>query len=165
MTQDIRLEARIGTLLNQHGQTVSTAESCTGGLIAHRLSNIPGCSAYFYGGIVSYDNSIKSDVLHVPEDLLKTVGAVSEPVARSMALNVRQLMRTDYGLSVTGIAGPGGGTDQKPVGLTYIGLALPDGEVIVHQYVWSGDREANKTSSAEAALQMLFSHLEGMTST
>ena len=78
-----------------------------------------------------------------------------------MALNVRQLMRTDYALSVTGIAGPGGGTAQKPVGLTYIGLALPDGEVIVHQFVWAGDREANKASSAEAALRMLFSQLEG----
>ncbi len=162
MSQDIRLEARIGTLLNQQQQTVSTAESCTGGLIAHRISNIPGSSAYFYGGLVSYDNSIKSDMLNVPTSLLETVGAVSEEVARSMALNIRQLMHTDYGLSVTGIAGPGGGTAQKPVGLTYIGLALPNDEVIVHQYVWAGDREANKTSSAEAALRMLFSHLEAL---
>jgi PncC family amidohydrolase len=160
MSQDFRLEAQIGELLLQQSRTVSTAESCTGGLIAHRLTNISGSSAYFLGGIVSYDNTVKSGVLHVPDELLLTVGAVSEEVGRAMAANVRTLLHTDYGLSVTGIAGPGGGTATKPVGLTYIGLALPNGEVIVHRYVWPGDREANKASSAEAALKMLLAALQ-----
>lgn len=159
MSQDFRLEAQIGVLLSAASRTVSTAESCTGGLIAHRLTNISGSSSYFLGGIVSYDNAVKSGVLHVSEELLQTVGAVSEEVARAMATNVRAIMKTDYALSVTGIAGPGGGTLTKPVGLTYIGLALPNGEVIVEKYIWQGDREANKASSAEAALQLLFDRL------
>jgi PncC family amidohydrolase len=160
MSQDFRLEAQIGALLLKQSTTLATAESCTGGLVAHRVTNIAGSSAYFMGGIVSYDNDVKTDVLKVPEELLQTVGAVSEEVARAMATNVRELLETDYALSVTGIAGPGGNTPTKPVGLTYIGLALPNGEVIVERYVWTGDREANKEASAEAALRLLLNHLQ-----
>jgi PncC family amidohydrolase len=160
MSQDFRLEAQIGVLLSQQSKTLSTAESCTGGLIAHRMTNISGSSAYFMGGVVSYDNAVKSGILHVPVELLQTVGAVSEEVARAMAANVLELLHTDYALSVTGIAGPGGGTLTKPVGLTYIGLAMPGGEVMVHKFVWSGDREANKASSADAALTMLLTELQ-----
>ncbi len=154
-TNSASLEARVGELLRALGQTVSTAESCTGGLIAHLLTNVPGSSAYVMGGIVAYDNSIKTSVLNVREFLLREYGAVSEEVAAEMAHNVRGLMGTDYGISVTGIAGPGGGTPQKPVGLTYIGLAGPGTLLVVERHLWDGDREGNKRASAFRALEML----------
>ncbi|RMG85307.1 MAG: CinA family protein, partial [Chloroflexi bacterium] len=153
------LEQEIGQLLNQRGQTVCTAESCTGGLIASRITDIAGSSAYMLGGVVAYSNEVKQQLLNVQEETLITYGAVSEPTAREMALGARALFGADYALSVTGIAGPGGGTDEKPVGLTYIGLAGPAGLVIVERHIWQGDRIANKQSSATAALQLLLKTL------
>lgn len=139
--------------------TVCTAESCTGGLIAHLLTNIAGSSAYMQGGIVAYSNLIKTTVLGVQHGNLMEYGAVSEQIAIEMASSARAMFSADYALSVTGIAGPGGGTPEKPVGLTYIGLAKPDGSVMVERHVWDGDRLANKQASAEAALKLLLSAL------
>lgn len=153
------LEVRAGALLRERGYTISTAESCTGGLIAHRLTNIAGSSAYVMGGVVAYANEIKMALLNIREDTLIEHGAVSEPVAWQMATNVRAIFGTTYSLSVTGIAGPGGGTTDKPVGLTYIGCANGKGEVVVQRHIWTGDREANKASSAEAALKLLLEML------
>ena len=152
------LEVRAGELLKAQGKTVVTAESCTGGLIAHRLTNVSGSSAYLLGGIVAYSNEAKMNLLKVQESTLIAVGAVSEEVAGEMALGARTLFHADFALSVTGIAGPDGGTDEKPVGLTYIGLATPE-MVQVERFVWDGDREANKDFSADAALKMLIEHL------
>jgi PncC family amidohydrolase len=147
-------EVRAGELLTSLGKTVVTAESCTGGLIAHRLTNVSGSSAYVLGGVVAYSNEVKMKVLKVQESTLIAVGAVSEQVAQQMAVGARNLFEADFALSVTGIAGPDGGTDDKPVGLTYIGLASSAGAQVT-RFVWDGDRESNKESSAEAALQML----------
>jgi PncC family amidohydrolase len=147
-------EVRAGELLKSLGKTVVTAESCTGGLIAHRLTNVSGSSVYLLGGVVAYSNEVKMNLLKVQESTLIAVGAVSEQVAQQMAVGARNLFDADFALSVTGIAGPDGGTDDKPVGLTYIGLASSEGAQVA-RFVWHGDRESNKESSAEAALQML----------
>lgn len=154
------LEALVGQALLQRGASISTAESCTGGLIAHRLTNISGSSAYVLGGVVSYSNEAKQQLLNVPSEMLMQHGAVSEPVAAQMARGARALFGTTYALGVTGIAGPGGGSAEKPVGLTYISLAGPDDLLIVRRHVWDSDREGNKTASADAALKLLLDVLE-----
>jgi PncC family amidohydrolase len=154
------LEAQAGSALLTGRYTLATAESCTGGLIAHRLTNIAGSSAYVLGGVVAYHNGAKQALLHVREATLVAHGAVSAEVATEMAANARALFGSTFALSVTGIAGPGGGSAEKPVGLTYIGLASPDGAVIVERHVWDGDREANKAASADAALRLLLRVLE-----
>jgi len=157
---DTRLEALVGEKLRAKGWTVGTAESCTGGLIMHRLTNIPGSSDYVLGGIVAYSNAIKQALLHVRLETLTAYGAVSEQTAAEMAVGARAALGVDVAVSVTGIAGPGGGTPEKPVGLTYIGLSLPQGAPIVERHVWSGDREAVKASSADAALQLILRAIE-----
>jgi PncC family amidohydrolase len=151
---DQRLEAQLGDILKAKHWTICTAESCTGGLIAHRLTNISGSSAYVLGGVVAYSNSIKQALLHVRQGTLIAYGAVSEQVAGEMATGARAAFGATIALSVTGIAGPGGGTKEKPVGLTYIGLAGPDNLLIVNRHIWEGDREAVKNASAEAALKL-----------
>jgi PncC family amidohydrolase len=158
---DERLEAKVGDLLLGKGWTVGTAESCTGGLILHRLTNVAGSSAYVQGGVVAYSNVIKQSVLRVRHGTLIAYGAVSEQVALEMAQGVRALLSIDVAVSVTGIAGPGGGTPEKPVGLTYIALVGPDNLQLVERHVWDGDREANKAASAEAALLLLHRALVG----
>ena len=159
MSADDRLEAQIGVLLKARGWTIGTAESCTGGLVMHRLTNIPGSSDYVLGGIVAYSNTIKTALLQVDEETLIAHGAVSEQVAAEMATGARKVLDVDVAVSITGIAGPGGGTAQKPVGLTYIGLAGPDNLLIVRRHIWPGDREAVKAASASAALSLV---LEGL---
>jgi PncC family amidohydrolase len=149
------LEVLVGELLKERKLTISAAESCTGGLILHRLTNVAGSSAYVMGGVVSYSNQAKMKFLDVQEDTLNKYGAVSEQVAVQMAQGARHAFATDIALSVTGIAGPGGGTEAKPVGLTYIALDMPDHTESRH-FVWNGDREQNKAHSAEAALQLLY---------
>lgn len=156
------LEHELGELLKTQGLTICTAESCTGGLIAHRITNIPGSSDYFPGGVVVYSNQQKQRLLHVREQTLIDYGAVSEQTASEMVQGARGLFGTDYALSVTGIAGPGGGTAAKPVGLTYIGLAGPDGILIVQRHVWQFDREGNKAASAEAALRLAVETIRGI---
>jgi nicotinamide-nucleotide amidase len=153
------LEKIVGRLLTEQKLTIALAESCTGGLIAHRLTNVSGSSAYFIGGVVSYANEAKERVLGVSQQTLQEHGAVSEQTAREMARGVRRLLQTDVALAVTGIAGPSGGTPEKPVGLTHIALAAEDLERC-ERYHWKGDRRANKEQSAEAALEMLREYLE-----
>lgn len=156
----LTLSQQVGDVLTQQGLTVCTAESCTGGLILSYLTDISGSSAYVLGGIVTYSNEAKMQRVNVQEQTLIQYGAVSEPTAREMAVGVRQVFDADYALSVTGIAGPGGATAEKPVGLTYIGLARRDGMVAVQRHVWDGNRIDNKQSSAYAALTLLLTVIE-----
>ena len=142
------------------GTTVAVAESCTGGMVAAALTEIPGSSGYFVGGVVSYADSAKRDLLDVDPAILAAHGAVSAQVARAMALGARDRFGTTIAASVTGIAGPDGGTAAKPVGLTYIAVADPAG-VEVRRIVWSGDRAANRRDSAIAVLDLLIARVEG----
>jgi PncC family amidohydrolase len=157
--QSLSVSTRVGEALKTSRLTVSTAESCTGGLIAHLLTEISGSSAYVMGGIVAYHNDVKQSVLGVQLSTLMEYGAVSEAVAREMAAGARALFGTDYAVSVTGIAGPGGGTDDKPVGLTYIGVSGPK-ETVVEKHIWTHDRGGNKAASADAALRLLLHTIE-----
>jgi PncC family amidohydrolase len=156
---DKSLEEQAGDLLRLYRLTLGCAESCTGGLIGHRLTNVAGSSSYFIGSIVAYAYEAKEALLGVPHDLLVREGAVSEAVVLAMARGVRNVLRTDIGVAVTGIAGPGGATPNKPVGLTYIALVAP-GVERVQRHVWSGDRVSNKQQSAEAVLRLLMDYLE-----
>jgi len=149
---------RIAALLAERQWSIGTAESCTGGLIGDLLSNRAGSSSYFQGGIISYSNAIKQNVLGVREETLATVGAVSEACALEMARGVRERLNVDLGVSATGIAGPGGGSEEKPVGLVYIGVSSPKGE-IAQKYNWPHDRLGNKRATADAALQLIIEHL------
>lgn len=157
---DISLELRIGTLLIEHKLSLVTAESCTGGLIASRITDVPGSSAYFLGGIVAYSYEAKAALLGVSWDTLNGKGAVSREAVIEMALGARKALDADIAVSVSGIAGPGGGTPDKPVGTVWIGLATPSGEEARH-FVWDGDRIRNKQLSSEAALQFILDYLEG----
>jgi PncC family amidohydrolase len=152
------IEKTVGEFLRSRGLTLSVAESCTGGLLGHQLTNIPGSSDYFVGGVVAYSYEAKERILDVRHDTLFDYGAVSEHTAREMARGVRRLFGTDLALSVTGIAGPGGGMPDKPVGLVYIALSARDRD-ICHRFLWEGDREENKAYSAQAALEMLLAYL------
>lgn len=158
MTDSKPLEVRVGELLAARELTVVAAESCTGGLVLHRLTNVAGSSAYVLGGFVTYSNSSKMRFTHVRKETLQKYGAVSEQTAAEMAKGVREVFGADFALSVTGIAGPGGGTEGKPVGLTYIGLNSAAGEKVT-RHVWNGDRVENKQASSEAALQLLYEAL------
>ena len=157
----IELARRAGEVLLQRGWTVGTAESCTGGLIAAWLTEVPGCSAYVLGGIVAYSNAVKHAVLGVRESTLETFGAVSEETAAEMATGARNVLSTTVAVSVTGIAGPGGGTPGKPVGLTFIGLAGPKGIVGVERHMWPGDRAAVREASTRRALEMILEFAAG----
>lgn len=154
------LAQRAGAALIQNGWRISAAESCTGGLVLSALTDIAGSSAYVEGGLVTYSNDAKRRMLQVPEATLARHGAVSEATAAAMAVGARRLFDTDYALSVTGIAGPGGGTDEKPVGLTYIGLAGRERPPIVERHEWKGSRIDNKTASVHAALNLLLRALD-----
>lgn len=154
------LETTVGEKLKKLGLNLASAESCTGGLVGHRLTNVPGSSEYYLGGVISYDNRVKHGVLGVPTQVLETVGAVSQECAMAMAQGVRQLVGTNLAVSTTGIAGPGGATPGKPVGLVYIGLVDDRGFTRVERYVWESDREGNKVLSAEAALKMIDEYLD-----
>ena len=157
------LEVQVGQALLQRRLTLAVAESCTGGLIGHRLTNVPGSSTYFLGGIISYSNDAKERLLGVSHDTLYDFGAVSEQTARQMARGARRALGADIGLSVTGIAGPGGAMPGKPVGLTWIALTAHDADQAL-AFTWSGDREQNKSQSAEAALALLGDYLRGLQS-
>ena len=144
----------IAKLLKQRQWTLGTAESCTGGLISDTLTDRSGCSDYFMGGIVSYSNGVKNEALGVNLNTLNTVGAVSQETAIEMARGVRRALQVDVGISATGIAGPGGGSDEKPVGLVYVGYSSPEADS-VRKFVWPYDRRGNKRATADAALKML----------
>ena len=146
----------IVSILKEKGLTLSTAESCTGGLIAKSITDISGCSSVFYGGVVSYDNSVKKNVLGVNKATLESFGAVSYETAREMALGVKKALKTDIGISTTGIAGPTGGTSQKPVGTVYVGIAYGDSvESILLSIDSTLSRDEIRYSAVYSALSML----------
>ncbi len=153
------LEIVVGRQLLEKKLTVSLAESCTGGLIGHRMTEVPGSSEYFMGGVVAYSYDAKEKLLNVRHDTLYDFGAVSAETAIEMARGARRALGTDIGISVTGIAGPGGGLPGKPVGLVYICLSTRTFERTEH-FVWDKDRSGNKWDSSEAALRMLKEYLE-----
>ncbi len=152
------LEIQVGALLRRHGWRLAVAESCTGGLIGHRVTNIPGSSTYYVGSVIAYAYEAKVRLLGITWQTLEKYGAVSGETAIEMARGVRIALAADVGLSVTDIAGPGGGTPDKPVGTVWAGLSTPYDERAEH-YLWNGDRIKNKELSAEAALQLLVDYM------
>ncbi len=156
----VALAERLQGICLGRSLTVATAESCTGGRVAAAITAVPGASGYFLGGVVSYADEAKVALLGVPEEALLSHGAVSAQVARVMALGARERLGADLAVSVTGVAGPGGGTASKPVGLTYLGLADVTG-IDVRRHIWNGGREANQEASARAALEWLIERAEG----
>jgi nicotinamide-nucleotide amidase len=154
------LERVVGDALLANGMRIAVAESCTGGLLGGRLTEVPGSSAWFAGGVIAYDNTVKTRELGVSADLLSVHGAVSEPVARAMAEGVRQRFGTDLGVSITGIAGPDGGSDEKPVGTVAIALAGPSARARVFRF--AGDRPMIRQQSVLAALDLVRQALGGL---
>jgi PncC family amidohydrolase len=153
------LEAELGEKLITSKVTLATAESCTGGLIANRLTNISGSSEYFKFGVITYSNRSKIEILKVPQKTIETFGAVSDETAKAMSEGIRLLAGTELGLGVTGIAGPTGGTPEKPVGLVYIGLASTD-NTEVYKFNFSGSRIEIKQQSSDEALKIIMKDLE-----
>lgn len=141
-------------LLTEKQMTCATAESCTGGGVGYAITAISGSSAVFWGGVISYDNSVKQGVLGVPEEVLEAKGAVSSECASAMAEGARRLLKTDLAVSITGIAGPGGGSEEKPVGLVWFGLASKT-DTVTEKMVFPGDREAVRSAAIEHALGLL----------
>ncbi len=152
------LEQEVGELLRQKGLTLGVVESATGGLISHRITNIPGSSDYYRGSVTSYSNEAKISVVGVKEETISGYGAVSPQVAEEMAAGGRKVLAVDICLADTGIAGPGGATPGKPVGLFYIGLSHASG-TYSQKHNFTGTREGNKESAAEAALRWLKEYL------
>jgi len=152
------LAERVGATCRASGRTLATAESCTGGLVAHLITEVPGSSAYFLGGLVTYADGIKTALADVPPPVLEAHGAVSAQVAVAMAEGARRRLSVDVAVAVTGIAGPDGGTDTKPVGLTYVAVADVEGDT-VRRHQWSDDRSGNKRASAAAALSLVLERL------
>jgi nicotinamide-nucleotide amidase len=154
INEDKTLEEAIGVLLAKYGKTVSTAESCTGGYVAHLITSIPGSSGYFVGGVVSYDNCIKEQVLGVNGDTLDSLGAVSEETVWQMANGVKEVMKTDYSIAISGIMGPGGGTEQKPVGTVWIAVCGKN-KTATQKFQLRYDRNRNIEVTSINALNML----------
>ncbi len=144
-------EQQLYEILTRETLTITTAESCTGGLVSNRITSVPGSSAYFLGGIVAYSNAVKVALLGVPEEVLSRVGAVSDECALAMARGARERIGADVGVSTTGIAGPGGATPTKPVGLVFIACSTPWGDV-VEEHHFTGNRAEIIIASADAAL-------------
>ncbi len=151
---DTPVEEMIGNLLTTKGMTLSTAESCTGGFIAHKITTVPGSSKYFKGSVVSYSNEVKVNVLNVLSDDIQLYGAVSRQVVEQMADNVRKLLKTDYALATSGVAGPDGGTAEKPVGLVWISVSSPKG-VVSREFKFGNVRIQNIERIAQTAMLML----------
>jgi PncC family amidohydrolase len=152
------LEVQLGELLHQRGLKLAVAESCTGGLIGHRITNVPGSSDYYLGSVTAYAYEAKERLLGVKHDTLIQHGAVSEEIALEMASGVRQVFGADISAAVTGIAGPGGGMPNKPVGLVWIGVSTPDGDW-AFRYLFNGDRLKIKKDAADQALILLVKYL------
>jgi nicotinamide-nucleotide amidase len=148
------LEQVVGRLLLEKGATVAVAESCTGGAIASLITSVPGSSAYFKGAVVAYDNAVKTGLLGVADDTLQTYGAVSLPVVEQMAVGVRQALKADYAIATSGIAGPGGGTPEKPVGTVCFAVASPSG-VHAERLSFAADRTRNIARASANALNLL----------
>lgn len=160
MEDETPLAARVGDALRERDATLAVAESATGGLLGSKLTDIPGSSDYFDRGLVTYSNDAKTELLGVSASTLDTHGAVSEPTARQMAAGVREHAGTDWGLSTTGIAGPGGGTPQNPVGTVYIGVAALSDDVSVSRREFDGERLANKDQFTRQALSELVTAID-----
>lgn len=160
-TKGEELEEVIGKYLKKKQQTVAVAESCTGGFLGHRITNVPGSSDYFLRGVVAYSNTAKTELLGIPHEIIDEHGAVSPQVARAMAEGIRERASSTFGISITGIAGPSGGTKEKPVGLVYTALAH-DRDVLVKKNLFLGNRNAIKFQSSQKALDMLRRHLSGV---
>lgn len=152
--EDLPLEAVVGKLLKENNKTIATAESCTGGFIAHLLTSIPGASSYFMGCIVSYNNRIKEKILHVKKETLQTFGAVSEETVTAMAQNVLHILQTDYAIAVSGIMGPDGGTNEKPLGLVWVAVA-DKSKTITKKFNFNFDRNKNIQLTATNALNLI----------
>ena len=150
----MNLESEVGKLLREKNLTIACAESCTGGFLTSRLTDVAGSSAYVQGSIVSYSNAVKNSVLKVKAETLQEFGAVSEQTARQMSENVRELFKTNIGVGVTGIAGPDGGSAEKPVGTVYISVSNAD-KTEVKRFNFSGTRAEIKNQSCDAALSMI----------
>lgn len=160
MKQNSNLAIEVGNKLKSVGLSFCAAESCTGGLLLSTLTDVPGSSAYVFGGAVTYSNEIKQKLVNVQESTLIAHGAVSAETAREMVIGACELFEADCGLSITGIAGPGGGTPEKPVGLVFVGVKVHD-RVIVRRFQWAGNRAENKAHSVRAALELLGEMLAG----
>jgi nicotinamide-nucleotide amidase len=156
------MEKVVGELLRKTSATLALAESCTGGLVSERLTRVPGSSDYFLGGAVTYTNELKTRLVGVPAELIAEHGAVSEPVARAMAEGVRRALGSDWGIGITGVAGPGGGSEAKPVGTVHLALAGPRGEADHRKIRFPGDRERVRWFAAQLALEMLRRRLLGI---
>ena len=152
-------ESQLCALMRERGLSLATAESCSGGLIAHWITCVSGSSAYYLGGVVSYGNKAKMTFLGVKRETLEAEGAVSEEVAREMAEGARERFKSTVAVSTTGIAGPTGGTEEKPVGLVYFARATEDG-TRVDRKQFSGDRESVKEQTADHALSMILDYLK-----
>ena len=152
------LAERVGAACRASGRTLATAESCTGGLVAHLITEVPGSSAYFLGGLVTYADDVKTGLADVSPAVLTAHGAVSAQVAVAMAEGARQRLDVDVAVAVTGVAGPDGGTEAKPVGLVYVAVADASGDT-VRRHQWAEDRTGNKRASAAAALSLVIERL------
>ncbi|QDU62683.1 Putative competence-damage inducible protein [Planctomycetes bacterium Pan216] len=152
--EEDELQTTVARLLSQRNKTLATAESCTGGLVGHLLTEVSGISAHYLGGVVSYSNAAKTELLGVPAELIERHGAVSPEVAQAMATGCRARFGSDLSVGITGIAGPGGGTETKPVGLVYVGLAH-EGGIDIAEYNWAAERSSVKLRSAKTALNLV----------
>lgn len=159
LEETIALSATVGEALKHAGLTIATAESCTGGLIGHLLTEISGSSAWMWGGAITYTNDMKEKLLGVRHETLLAYGAVSAQTAAEMAAGARQLVGADVALSATGIAGPGGAVPGKPVGTVHLHISAADGYERGERFVWTSDRSGNKLLSAYAALRMTLDYL------
>ena len=155
----IALAREAGTRLSSSAWRLATAESCSGGLLGHVITEIAGSSGYYQGGLIAYDNAVKRDLLGVSPATLETVGAVSAECAKEMAHGACRLLQTDVAIATTGIAGPGGGSPEKPVGLVYIAVATPAG-TRCERYLFDADRTGNKALTARRALELLLAVLD-----
>lgn len=153
-------EELINKVLTKNGKTLATSESCTGGLLGDRITRVPGSSAYFLGGVIAYANDVKERLLGVQKETMIAYGAVSEETALEMARGVRRVLKADYGLSITGIAGPGGGSPEKPVGLTWVAVSGPEGDRAA-KYIYQSDREGNKNAAVDSVLELLLELIDG----
>ena len=154
-----KLEVTIGRTLHQRSLKLAVSESCSGGLLADHITDVPGSSDYFVGGVVAYAYEAKVALVHVSWDTLRLHGAVSRETAVEMARGVRTSLGADIGVSITGIAGPAGGLPEKPVGTTWIGFSARDGDW-ARKFVWKGNRRSNKEASAQAAMQFILDYLD-----
>ena len=153
------LEVRLGQLFEGSELWLAVTESSTGGLLGHMITNVPGSSTYFRGGVIAYANEVKADVLGVSSQTLDTFGAVSKETVIEMARGVRKILDSDIGVAISGIAGPGGGTDEKPVGTTVIGMSALEREA-TRMFVFKGERMEIKTQAVQAAMQLVIDFLE-----